>query len=362
VLDYVTTVSVGEEAPAESDPAPAPLGTPRGTSSDLRFALETILQMSRAQSDSLKAVVLAQADWVKGLATAKALPRNGYPVAAPTPMYRVLDESKRDDDDDDDDGDDDDDDDDRDDDRDAPASVPTMPPWVEAITSLTPTLKTFGELAGEYFKNKFSPTLTGPAASRNAAPEVPAGGTEPATAPTNPTNSPNPMIHLSEINVRLTAFERKFLNVLLRGAHGSEVTAMLIAMSVDEAVVFVKTNIARAQAAHQAATQDSDAPPVDAPPVDAPPADASPVDAPLPPATTTPIPAASDGSPSFTAHVLAASMHLTAEERANVIWLVQRFPAERLEALKAQLLKMEPRDAAAWIREHLPALRAEVSS
>jgi hypothetical protein len=60
--------------------------------------------------------------------------------------------------------------------------------------------------------------------------------------------------------------------------------------------------------------------------------------------------------------VLAASAHLTAEEKATVLWLVPRFPAARLEELKVKLLRMTPRDAAMWIREHLPALRAEVAS
>jgi len=36
--------------------------------------------MSSVQSDSLMAVARAQADRVKGLATAKALPRDGDPV------------------------------------------------------------------------------------------------------------------------------------------------------------------------------------------------------------------------------------------------------------------------------------------
>jgi hypothetical protein len=61
-------------------------------------------------------------------------------------------------------------------------------------------------------------------------------------------------------------------------------------------------------------------------------------------------------------HVLAASAYLTAEERATVMWLVRRFPTARLEELKAKLLQMTPQEAATWIREHLSALRAEISS
>jgi hypothetical protein len=314
---------------------------PRSGTSDLRFALETILQMSRAQSDSLKAVALAQADWVKGLATAKALPRNGYPVAAPPPAYRVLDELEGDDDEE------------EDDEPDSAPTMPPIPPWVEAINALTPVLKTCGELGGDWFKRKFS-APTEPEVPRNAAPAAAAGDTGPATAP------PNPMIHLSEINAHLTGFERKFLNVVIRGKQGAELTDMLITMSVDDAVAFVKENITRAQAARPAASERGAAPSVDAVPVDVPPGDAVPVDAPQ--AETKPAPAASGGSPDFVSHVLAGSAYLTAEERATMLWLVPRFPAVRLEELKAKLLQMTPRDGAMWIRENLPALRAEVSS
>lgn len=356
VIDYVTTVSVGQPAPAESEPAPTSLGPSRGAGSDLRFALETILQMSRAQSDSLKAVALAQADWVKGLATAKALPRNGYPVAAPPPPYRVLDERESGDDDDDDDDDED------EDDGGELSSAPTMPlvpPWLETINQLTPVLKTCGELAGEFFKRKFSPSTPAvPEGPRNAAPEDLAGGTEPATAPANP------MIHLSEINAHLTGFERKFLNVVLRGPQGGELANVLLTMSVEEAASFVKEQIARVQAERDAPAREGAASPASSPPNDAPLVDA-PVDAPpadAPPTEVKPVPTASGGSLGFMSHVLAASAYLTAEERATVMWLVPRFPAARLEELKAQLLQMAPRDTAAWIREHLPALRAEVAS
>jgi hypothetical protein len=289
---------------------------------------------------------LAQADWVKGLATAKALPRNGYAVAAPPPAYRVLDEPESDDDDDDDD--------------DSGPTMPPMPPWVEAITALTPVLKTCGELGGDWLKRKFSAsTPTGPEVSRNAAPEAATGDTGLATEP------PNPMIHLSEINARLTGFERKFLNVVIRGKQGAELTDMLIAMSVDEAVAFVKENIAHAQAARHVAPERGGAPPVDAPSVDVPPVGAAPVDAPpvdALPAKTKPAPAASGGSPDFMSYVLSGSAYLTAEERATVMWLVPRFPAARLEELKAKLLQMTPRDGAMWIRENLATLRAEVSA
>jgi hypothetical protein len=354
VLDYVTTVGVGESAPTEAEPPPASSGPLRGASSDLRFALETILQMSRAQSDSLKAVALAQADWVKGLATARALPRNGYPMPMPPPpppANRVLDDGE-------DDGEDDDEDEDEDDE---PASAAATSPWLGMVTALTPIIQTYGD---SWMKKVTPATPAVPQAPRTASPGKPAVGTASATA------ASNPMVHLSEINARLTAFERKFLNVLIRGQHGGQVTDLLIGMTVAEAVAFVKENIARVQAERDAATRTGETPPTDAPPVDAQPADAQPADAQpadapsveTSPAETNPALAASGDILALMPHVLAASAHLTAEERATVMWLVPRCPAARLEELKAKLLQIAPRDAAMWIREHLAALCAEVSS
>jgi hypothetical protein len=61
-------------------------------------------------------------------------------------------------------------------------------------------------------------------------------------------------------------------------------------------------------------------------------------------------------------HVIAVSAFLTAEERAAILSLMPRFPADRLEQLKVKLLRMSPKEAAAWIHENLENLRAEVSS
>jgi hypothetical protein len=47
--------------------------------SDTRFMLETLAQMSRFHSESLQSLANAQADWIKTLATAKQLPRNAAP-------------------------------------------------------------------------------------------------------------------------------------------------------------------------------------------------------------------------------------------------------------------------------------------
>jgi hypothetical protein len=55
-------------------------------SNDIRIALETIAQLSRAHSESLQSLANAQADWIKTLATSKQIPRNtAMPFAsAPT--------------------------------------------------------------------------------------------------------------------------------------------------------------------------------------------------------------------------------------------------------------------------------------
>jgi hypothetical protein len=101
------------------------------------------------------------------------------------------------------------------------------------------------------------------------------------------------MIHLSEINARLTGFERTFLNVVLRGAQGSELANVLLTMGVDEAASFVKEQIARVQGERDASGPGGAAPPADPPPVDAPPVDAPPVGA-MPPVGAAP---PADGAP-----------------------------------------------------------------
>ena len=242
-----------------------------------------------------------------------------------------------------------------------------------------------------------------PEAPHDDSPEYFDEDAEPASA------LPNPMIHLSEINARLMDFERKFINAVLRGRRGAELSNMLLTMSADDAAAFVKEQIAQVQAARTAA-YGSAATPTEAPPraeapfpaeasasAEAPPPAQAPVPvktpalakapasqgAPLPaqappqqqtaPVATTPggsAPAepsatgsaAPSGMADLMPHLLAGSAHLTAEERATVLWLVPRFPAARLEELKARLLKMSPRNGAKWLRANLAALRAEVSS
>jgi hypothetical protein len=289
VIDYVTTVNVGKDESEDEPAVPSFGGTPRGTSTDLRFALETILQMARAQSDSLRAVSEAQADWVKGLATAKALPRNAAP--APPPPAPVQEEEEEDEDD-----------------EDFEEEAP-MPPWLEVMNQIAPVIQTYGEA----LKMKFAPPPPPP--PRNAAPIASSG--------------PNGMIHLSEINARLTPIERKFLNLVLRNEGGAEVTNVLLGMGVPEAVEFVKGQVANARAERTAPSEEQ------------------------------PVPS---GAGDFMAHVMACASFLTPDERGTVLRLLPKFPTERREALKAQLLAMTPEEAAAWIRQNLDTLRAEVAS
>src|SRR5687768_7658982 len=89
MIDYVTTLVVGDVDGDETDAsASRPFTRPRPANHNhdpLRHALDTIATMAKAQSDALRFVSEAQADFVKGLATAKALPRNAPIVAAPPP-------------------------------------------------------------------------------------------------------------------------------------------------------------------------------------------------------------------------------------------------------------------------------------
>ena len=64
------------------------------STTDSRFMLETIAQMSRAHSESLQSLANAQADWIKTLATAKQLPRNANPAALPLPSISPPSESE----------------------------------------------------------------------------------------------------------------------------------------------------------------------------------------------------------------------------------------------------------------------------
>jgi hypothetical protein len=295
VLDYVTTIEVPDAGSDDEDEDDDEGAGARGASTDLRFALQTIVEMSRAQSESLRAISEAQADWLKGLANAKSLPRNAVYLAPPAlpPPAEAGDE-------------DEDEDDDLDDEDERNGSADPMPPWMMAVqTAITPAIEGF-----------VSKMMT-----RNTAPEPPT--TNPAT-PAQVT--PNPMIHLAEINARLSGSERRFLADVLRSRNGEALTAELLRCSVDEAVELVVAGVARPRAGR---------------------AQPRPVD---------------PNTNELTNHVMAVAALLDADQRAAVLALIPRLPPDRIEQLKATLLVMSVEDAAAWLRENLPGLSAEVSS
>ncbi len=87
-IDFVTTVTIGLDGaePSESDPLPTIIAPRAAAGSELRYALEVTAYMARAQSEALRSIAGAQADFIKGLASAKALPRNGASWYPPPPM------------------------------------------------------------------------------------------------------------------------------------------------------------------------------------------------------------------------------------------------------------------------------------
>lgn len=134
VIDYVTTIEVPDDGSDDEEDEDDDRAGARGASTDLRFALQTIVEMSRAQSDSLRAISEAQADWLKGLANAKSLPRNAVylaPPALPAPA-----EASEDDDEDEDENDEG--------ERNAGPLAEPMPAWMMAVqTAITPAVEGF---------------------------------------------------------------------------------------------------------------------------------------------------------------------------------------------------------------------------
>ena len=89
-LAEVATVNVGAPTVEAAPELVANANVRMVATSDTRIMLETIAQMSRAHSESLQSLANAQADWIKTLATAKQIPRNGMlaipPQLAPASM------------------------------------------------------------------------------------------------------------------------------------------------------------------------------------------------------------------------------------------------------------------------------------
>jgi hypothetical protein len=300
-IDHVTTLEIGDDDSVDDGESRPKLDAARAGGGDLRFALETIMQMARAQSDSLRAVSEAQADWVKGLANAKALPRNALHVPPPA----LLSAPSSDDDEDDDD--------------EAPA-LPAYAVVAQAaqgiVHDLPNVVQAFTALAN--LRNAAGQASVATAAAR------PLESSEPVN---HSTGAPDPMVHLSEINERLTGPERRFLRRVLRGAGADAVIAELLARTADDAATFVKEQIAQARA-EQNGSNDSTPP---------------------------------HQQVDFNTHVMAVAALLSADERAAVLALLPRLRAERVAQVQAQLLAMTPPDAAAWVRENLASLSAEVA-
>lgn len=95
VLDYVTTVEIRGDESGDDDESDVDA---RGVS-DLRYTLQTLSQVTRANADAIRAVTEAQADWVKGLAANKSLPR--HPMYLPAPGQAATHDREEDDEDDD---------------------------------------------------------------------------------------------------------------------------------------------------------------------------------------------------------------------------------------------------------------------
>lgn len=349
-IDHVTTSVIGDPCDNEDEePERQSRGFGGGrTGSDLRFALQTNTEMARALSESLKAVAMAQADWVKGLASAKAIPRNAVyvaPRALPAPS------------DPDDDGDDDDDDDDDEDTASDEAPEPTQPPgdpaWLTKANQLGETIYKIGRDApGFYaaFRNLFGkgaqvsppappvgaaspPPAAVPEAARSAPPS-----TAPETAPTPPPSSSaqaaNPLVHFCAIDAQLSRTERGWLRRVLRTQNADALTRELMARTVPAAAALVKAVFARDVA---------------------PASDGSPGESPAPAAS----PPSED---ELRARVVAVLALLTPDEKVAVFGLFRRLTPVRFEQLSAQLFAMTDEEAAAWIRENLPRLQAEHGS
>jgi len=344
VLDYVTTVEIRDDESSDDDDE---RDVDARDVSDLRYTLQTLSQVTRANADAIRAVTEAQADWVKGLAANKSLPR--HPMYLPAPGPAASDD--RDEDDDDDGGH-----------RNAgepegppPPPAPTQPEWVTLVaTNLGAALAPAVEKLVSSWAARFGGSPGAP-----GTPSPPVEPPSPAAAPTPPPVTPNPMIHLAAIHAGLSEDERDFLGDVLRSSRGERMTAELLALSVDKAVELVIEAVAQVRADHERARTDTRA--------------RDDIDGRRraraerrgPEATTARVAPKAESTPAtaaegFMSRLLAVSVRLDADQRAEVLALLPRLAPERVEQLKAQLLAMTVEDAVAWIRENLPALRAEV--
>jgi hypothetical protein len=177
VIGHVTRIDLTREARDFRNASPQPANdvvpvAPRaggcGPMSDLRFALETMAQMMRTNSDALRSVTDSQADWIKALAVAKGMPRN---VAFPPSRLTVDDDN---DDDDPDDANPDDQVDGQDDDASLATGAPT-----NAYDVVCKAIDKFGDFIPEALAGLTAGSAS-TAASKAPAPRNTNTGTEPS--------------------------------------------------------------------------------------------------------------------------------------------------------------------------------------
>jgi hypothetical protein len=299
-LDFITTVTVGDGCTAdavESDPLSTPL-VPRAVSgggSELRFALEVTAHMARAQSEALRSIASAQADWIKGLASAKVLHhRNGMWPALPVPTTASDEEHDGESDEDDDSG----------------GADPSM----TALGHIASIAKEVGPVLQAMIPKKI-------ADHRNAAPTTDAPPT--TTAAVAEPDVATPSIRIAIVLAQVSPEARALAcRVLARNdQRARDIATALQTLPVAEAVAQLEAAIdGRAPSAR---ARNGAAAPAAAPPVDA------------------------------TVHLAAVMARLAPEEIARAQALLATLEPARMEQLKRELLAMSPDDAAASVRKAL---------
>lgn len=318
LIDFVTTVSVGcdDAASIDSEPiTPALVGSRGGTSTDLRFALETTAHLARAQSEALRSIASAQADWIKGLASAKAFPRNGMwlrpePIAPPPPV----------DDTDEDDVESDDDVDEGETDENAQVADP-----LRGVNTM------LGHIAGiaqhvSPFASMMMPKREVPETPRNAPPM------EPAVVETPPRDTTSSALHLVAILDSLSPDARRITRGLLAGKNDKarELALVLEGLTVEAAVAELEqlaTNVASDRQARASARN--------APPTEGTKADHTPTN--------------------MGAFLAAVRERLSPAEVGQVIAILGSLTPPELDAIKATVAPMSPDEAATWVRTQLAA-------
>ncbi|MEZ4404270.1 MAG: hypothetical protein R3B06_29890 [Kofleriaceae bacterium] len=301
VLDFITTITVGVDGTAhdttEPDPLPPVLMRGGGGGGELRYALEVTAHMARAQSDALRSIATAQADWIKGLAAAKVLPRNGLWHLPPPPVANANDQ--------------DDDNDDQDDD-DAP---PPIDPTLGALGHLASIAREVGPIVRAVIPGGNRDPVVVP---RNGAPS-PAAPAPAAPAPGADLATPSIRIAmvLAQVSPRARALACRLL--ARNDDTARNIATVIQALPVDEAAAHLET-MAREVDDRRAARHRGAAAP---PPVDP------------------------------TAHLAAVLSKLAPDEIARAQALIATLDPARLDALKAELLAMSAADAAAQVRQVL---------